>query len=192
MVLVNAAPASRGAERVKTTCIALLRGVNVGKAKRVVMAEFRALLEDLGHSRVRTILNSGNAIFETTRPDPAKAARAIEAAIRRRLGFPAHTIVITAADLDAIVAGNPFEVRDPSTLLVAFVGDERVLKKISPLAGRPWRSEAISIGRNAAYVSHGRGIARSKIFPAIAAAAEGAVTTRNWATVLKLQSAAGG
>lgn len=41
-------------------CVALIRGINVGKAKRVAMADLRALVEGLGYSNVRTLLNSGN------------------------------------------------------------------------------------------------------------------------------------
>ena len=44
--------------------IALLRGINVGKAKRVPMADLRALMQGLGHANVRTLLNSGNAVFD--------------------------------------------------------------------------------------------------------------------------------
>ena len=53
------------------TFVALLRGVNVGKAKRVPMAEFRALLLALGYTRVATLLNSGNAAARLTRLTPA-------------------------------------------------------------------------------------------------------------------------
>ena len=49
-----------------TTFVALLRGVNVGKAKRVPMAEFRKLLAALGYTGVATLLNSGNAVFRAT------------------------------------------------------------------------------------------------------------------------------
>lgn len=48
--------------------VALLRGVNVGKAKRVPMAELRALLAGLGHTGVATLLNSGNAVFSAAKP----------------------------------------------------------------------------------------------------------------------------
>jgi len=40
--------------------IALLRGINVGKAKRVPMADLRALMEGLGYTGVRTLLEPGN------------------------------------------------------------------------------------------------------------------------------------
>ena len=50
--------------------VALLRGVNVGRAKRVPMADWRALLEELGCEGVRTILNSGNAVFRAAGRSP--------------------------------------------------------------------------------------------------------------------------
>ena len=45
------------------THVALLRGINVGKAKRVAMADLRGLMEELGYTEVRTLLNSGNVVF---------------------------------------------------------------------------------------------------------------------------------
>ena len=50
-----------------TTYIALLRGINVGTAKRVAMADLRDIVEDLGHDDVRTVLNSGNVVFEVVK-----------------------------------------------------------------------------------------------------------------------------
>lgn len=52
------------------TLIGLIRGINVGRAKRVAMADLRALVTDLGFTHVRTLLNSGNVVFST----PAGAA----------------------------------------------------------------------------------------------------------------------
>ena len=54
------------------TFIALLRGINVGKAKRVPMAELRALLAGLGYGDVQTLLNSGNAVFTHANASPAQ------------------------------------------------------------------------------------------------------------------------
>src|SRR5204863_1567267 len=56
------------------THVALLRGINVGTAKRVAMADLRQLMTGLGYSDVRTLLNSGNVVF-TAPPrggDPCK------------------------------------------------------------------------------------------------------------------------
>ena len=61
--------------------VALLRGINVGTAKRVAMAELRALVEELGYSEVRTLLNSGNVVFSAAKAEPRKAALRIQAAL---------------------------------------------------------------------------------------------------------------
>ena len=49
-----------------TECVALLRGINVGRAKRIAMAELRGLVAELGFTNVRTVLNSGNVVFQST------------------------------------------------------------------------------------------------------------------------------
>jgi len=56
------------------TLIGLIRGINVGRAKRVAMADLRALVTDLGFTDVRTLLNSGNVVLSTTLGDAASAA----------------------------------------------------------------------------------------------------------------------
>jgi len=63
-------------------CIALIRGINVGRGKRVSMTDLRRLVTDLGHTNVRTLLNSGNVLFQTKRPNTVKLSSSIEAAIR--------------------------------------------------------------------------------------------------------------
>ena len=60
-----------------TECIALLRGINVGRAKRIAMAQLRDLFVDLGHENVRTVLNSGNVLFRCGRANTGKLALAI-------------------------------------------------------------------------------------------------------------------
>jgi uncharacterized protein (DUF1697 family) len=53
---------------------ALLRGINVGRAKRVAMADLRSLVEDLGYGEVGTLLNSGNVVFTTSAVTAGNAA----------------------------------------------------------------------------------------------------------------------
>jgi uncharacterized protein (DUF1697 family) len=67
--------------------IALLRSINVGKAKRVPMAQLRVLLGDLGHTSIATLLNSGNAFFRAEKGTPSKHATQIVAALASTLNF---------------------------------------------------------------------------------------------------------
>src|SRR2546430_842476 len=87
--------------------VALIRGINVGRAKRVAMADLRALVEDLGYADVRTLLNSGNVVFTTRRAAPSNAAARMEKALAARLAVSARVTVITAGELAAAVAENP-------------------------------------------------------------------------------------
>ena len=66
--------------------VALFRGINVGKAKRIAMADLRELLEGLGHGDVSTLLNSGNALFSAPAAPVDKLAARIHAAVARQLG----------------------------------------------------------------------------------------------------------
>jgi uncharacterized protein (DUF1697 family) len=116
--------------------IALLRGVNVGKANRVPMPDFRRLLEGLGFTDVATLLNSGNAVFRASAGTPKKHAAEIAAAILRKLKVDVPVIVKTAKELAAIVAENPFAVEGPerSRMLIAFTQDRVALASVSSIA----------------------------------------------------------
>ena len=175
-----------------TRCVALLRGINVGRAKRIAMADLRALVAGLGFTDVSTLLNSGNVVFSAPRSNTATAAAAIETAITQRCGFSSAVVVCTASELDAIIAENPLhEVAvDPARHLVAFVGARGTLTRATPLLAQPWAPEAIAVGRRAAYLWCAGGIADSKLMQAFARATAEGATARNWTTVLKLQAAA--
>jgi len=86
------------------THIALLRGINVGTAKRVPMADLRDLFTGLGYTNIATLLNSGNVVFSCRRESPAKAEARIEEAIQKRFGFVSRVTVITAEELAAIIS----------------------------------------------------------------------------------------
>jgi uncharacterized protein (DUF1697 family) len=169
--------------------VALLRGVNVGKAKRIAMADLRELVEELGFTNVRTLLNSGNVVFDASRASPARIAASIEAAIEKRHGFSSKVVVIDAAALDEIVANNPLRelATDPARHLVAFSASSG-WTSVRPLLEQAWAPDRLAIVGQAAYLWCAEGILASKLATAFARAAGDEATTRNWATVLKLQA----
>ena len=174
------------------TFIALLRGVNVGKAKRVPMATFRSLLGDLGYTDVATLLNSGNAVFRAAKGSPAKHAARISKAIAEALEIEVPVIVKTGKELSAIIAESPIaaEPEEHARFLVLFVQDKKTLPDlvfVEPLVGP---SEQFAICEQAAYILCGGGILKSKVGSALLKQPATSVTTRNWATVLKLQALA--
>ena len=168
--------------------VALLRGVNVGKANRVPMAHLRELLAALGYTSVATLLNSGNAVFVADDAPSARHASAIAAAIADQLGVDVPVIVKSARELSAIVAANPIRAEPSahSRLIVAFVQERKSLAPLAAIEPLVRPPEQFALGKEAAYLLCARGIAQSKAWQALPAKAGALVTTRNLATVLKL------
>lgn len=165
----------------------LLRGVNVGKGPRVAMATLRELLAALGHHDVRTLLNSGNAVFATpSRGDATALAGQVQAALAERCGVDVAVIVKSAAEVGDIVAGNPIATDQPSRLLVAFAQRSDALAGLSVLQPLLADGERLEVGTQAAYLLCPRGLHDSKAATALLGRAGRALTTRNWATTLKL------
>jgi uncharacterized protein (DUF1697 family) len=173
-----------------TPHVALLRGVNVGPSKRIAMADLRAIAEGLGHTRVRTLLNSGNLVFEAP-PRPDHAER-LEAALGAQHGLKSRVTVLTADQLAAAAGENPFHheaLNSPSKLLVTFPRTPESLARLGLLTGRDWTPEGLAVGGHAAFSWHPDGLSGGVLAEALDRAGKGDVTARNWATVLKLQAA---
>jgi len=175
-----------------TVFVALLRGINVGKAKRLQMAALRALLAELGYEQVQTLLNSGNAIFHARAGTESSHAKAIAVAIQNRMSFEVPVIVKCAKNLALIVGENPYaqESNDHSKLMVAFAPDQRTLKGLSSIQSLVVPSETFAVGRNAAYLHCADSILKSKAAVALLGKTGQGVTTRNWSTTLKLHAMA--
>ena len=172
--------------------IALLRGINVGTAKRIAMLELRELFTDLGYSDVATLLNSGNVIFCSDESDTRAISSSIQDAILERFLFPVRTIVVSSSDLATIISKDPFTklALDPSRYLIGFVSDPKVLSLCTSLENDSWSPEALSIGSKAAYIWCANGIIESSLMKSLSRIAKDSITTRNLATVLKLQAKA--
>jgi uncharacterized protein (DUF1697 family) len=174
--------------------VALIRGINVGRAKRVAMADLRSLVEGLGYRDVRTLLNSGNVVFTVPGAARKNHAARIEGAMTERLGVSARVTVLTAEELAAVVAENPLGkvADDPSRLLVTVLIDPADRKGLLPLARKDWKPEALGVGTRAAYVWCPKSMLDSPLFAAVTRLLGDRATTRNWATVTKLHALLGG
>jgi uncharacterized protein (DUF1697 family) len=168
--------------------IALLRGVNVGRARRVAMADLRALVERLGYRDVRTLLNSGNVVFSASAKNAANAAARIERALVADLGVAAGVFVLDAAELAAIVAANPLArvAHDPARLLLAVTSAPALHARFAPLAAQDWTPDALAVGQRVAYLWCADGLIASRLMQAAQRALGDGMTTRNWATMTKL------
>jgi uncharacterized protein (DUF1697 family) len=170
--------------------IALLRGVNVGRAKRIAMADLRKLIADLGYDHVRSLLNSGNVVFTGPSRPHEEVAAAIEEALVLKLGVASRTIVLDCSELDEIIASNPLldVASDHARLLTFILGGDHVRPAVEALCGQDWHPGAMALGSRAAYVWCPDGVLDSPAVAALGKRLGDGTTTRNWATLSKLHA----
>ncbi len=87
--------------------VALLRGINVGGARKVPMVDLKRILEQIGHKDVTTYINSGNVIFDSEERDEIALADRVEDALEKEFGFRPRVLVRTGADIRAIAEAIP-------------------------------------------------------------------------------------
>ena len=158
------------------------------------MAAFRAALEELGHTEVQTLLNSGNAVFSSASRNTAKLATAIAASVRTRFGVVTPVIVESAAEFTAIAANNPIAPPEPENprFLVAFAMDRAKLQELAMLQSLLKPGERLAITEHAACLHCAGGLLESRAGEAILGKAGRSITTRNWGTTVKLAALLGG
>lgn len=173
-----------------TRHVAFIRGINVGRAKRVAMADLRGLVEGLGYGDVRTLLNSGNIVFSASAAAGRKAAAAIEKAVAEELGVSSRVTVLTAGELSKIVEQNPLleTAGNHSRLLVAVLADPADRGKLAPLVKQDWAPGVLALGKRVAYLWCPEGMLENRLAIAIGRALGDRVTMRNWATISKLHA----
>ena len=168
-----------------TTCVALLRGINVGGRHRLPMTDLVALLEASGCVGVRTYIQSGNAVFGTRRTDVSRLANRLTAAVNERHGFAPRVLVLTRKELEQAAAANPFPdaTADPKSLHLFFLDGTPKTSALTRLEALRAARERFALRGRVLYLHTPSGFGRSKL----AAGAERALgvdaTARNWRTV---------
>jgi uncharacterized protein (DUF1697 family) len=173
--------------------VALLRGINVGRAKRIAMADLRDLVESLGYERVSTALNSGNVIFSLGPKSKGDPAFRIERGIMTKLGVSARVTILTVAELDQMMRENPLAAiaTDLSRLLAVVPATPKDFEKLALLKTENWAPERFALGEGMAYIWCPEGILESRLASVILGRIfRDCVTTRNWATMTRLHELA--
>ena len=162
-----------------TAYVALLRAVNVGGTGKLPMTELKAMCEAVGFRDVRTYIASGNVVFEAE-GDEAQVKTALEARLEAFAGKKVGVLVRSPAEMDAVLADNPFPDKAPNRTVAIFLDvppSQAMLDEVSGING-----EELRLGSREIYVHYGDGMGNSKL--KIPAAAMG--TARNMNTVAKL------
>ena len=172
-----------------TTSVALLRGINVGGNRKVLMADLRAIFLDAGLTAIETYIQSGNVVFDSAASTSAQLVLELERRIEAALGFHVAVVLRDASQLDVVVADNPFTDADPGELVVAFFGSDpgpSALARLEPLALAP---ERFVLQGNDLYLHLPYGSGRSKLAQGLSSLSV-LPTARNWRTVTKLRDLA--
>jgi uncharacterized protein (DUF1697 family) len=176
------------------TCIALLRAINLAGRSQVAMSDLRELLARLGMTGARTLLQSGNVVFRGAARSTSQLERRLESEGETHLGIRTDFFVRTAAEWNAIVAGNPFPDaarQDPGHLLLMLLKKAPGVKELEALQSAISGREVVRGGTRHAYIVYPDGIGRSRLRNALVEKKLGMRGTgRNWNTVLKLQTLA--
>lgn len=97
-----------------TKYIAFLRGIGPGNPN-MRNDKLCAVFEEIGFSNVRSVISSGNIIFESDRTNVLKLETEIEQALFASLGFHTTAIIRNEAQIQKLVTANPFEDRTHGT-----------------------------------------------------------------------------
>jgi uncharacterized protein (DUF1697 family) len=184
--------------------VALLRGINVGTAKRVAMADLRRVAADLGFEHPETLLNSGNLVFGASSVLGAEDAAGLRAAIAQATGVDADLVLLDADRFRRLAAANPLrddgrdghggrdgregrEGREPKLLSVAFAEVPGALDGVAP-PDVDLGDEEIVVSPDAVYQWLPAGVLASRVPAAWWRGLPTPVTARNDATVRKLEA----
>ena len=117
-----------------TRYVALLRGINVGKARQIGMPRLAEVLTADGHGNVRTHLRSGNVVLDSPLSE-ADLVADLEQAIEKEFGFAVPVVVRTGTELAGVIAGNPFATvaTDPARYLVTFLPRAPATERVAEL-----------------------------------------------------------
>lgn len=176
------------------TCIALLRGINVGGNCSLPMKELVAVLEGMGARKVRTYIQSGNAVFECAGKNSARLSKQLAAEILKRRGFEPYVHILTLEALQAAVAGNPFPeaVVDPGSLHLGFLASPPRKPDLEKLSSLRKESERFHLTPGVFYLHAPEGVGKSKLAAGAEKCLGVPMTDRNWRTVCKVLEMAGG
>ncbi|MEI6434221.1 MAG: DUF1697 domain-containing protein [Bacteroidota bacterium] len=174
-----------------TTYISILRGINVSGQRKILMADLKAIYENLGFSNVATYIQSGNVVFSSgiglTSPE---IAQIIEKQILGQYGFEVPVIVRTLEQMKLTISRNPFLQMpdiDQEKLHVTFLSELPLESNVEKIVAHDFSPDRFTIIENDVYlycpVSYGNTKLSNKFFES---KLKVTATTRNWATVRRL------
>jgi uncharacterized protein (DUF1697 family) len=170
--------------------VALLRAVNLGPHNKIAMADLKTVAEAAGLAEARTVLQSGNLMFQArAKPSPA-LEKLLEDALAKELGLKTPVVVRSVAEWRAALDDNPFSKEaksDPSHLLVMPLKAKPEKSAVAELVKVIPAREQVKLSGQQLYLVYPDGIGVSKLTSALIEKKIGVSgTARNWNTAQKI------
>jgi uncharacterized protein (DUF1697 family) len=146
------------------TWVVLLRGVNVGGANRLAMADLRTLVTSLGHAQVTTYIQSGNIVLSSAKSDRAVLAAEICAGIEQAHGLVVSAVLRTPDELRRSLADNPFtDAADAARVLITFLSAAPRAVDVERLEAERFLPDRFELRGSDLYGHYPNGAGRSKM-----------------------------
>ena len=170
--------------------ISLLRGINVGGSKVILMPDLKKVFENSGFSEVKTYIQSGNVVFQSEKKHPQELAGVIKGAIKSRFKFDVGVMVLVLDELEKMLEDNPFgEVRlkTGERIYLTVLSGKPAKEKVNELSKMKNGTDDVEIIDQTVYVVCRKGYAKSQFNNnAIEKVLCVNATTRNLETMKKL------
>ena len=166
-----------------TTYIALLHSIVIAPGKRVVMSDLRDMASSLGYRNPRTLVSTGNIIFETADSPIGDIEAKLEAAFRDKYGKPVDIIVRTGTSWQRLVRSNPFPDGEGSQVIIRVMRqalDRAVLDRLKPYADP---NQRLALVDGDLWIDFAGKPSEWKLLSALTTKRMGIGTLRNWNTV---------
>lgn len=167
------------------TCVALLRGINVGGKNSLPMKTLITLLGNIGARNVKTYIQSGNVVFQSAESDLSRFSKALPGAIKKHCGFEPSVLIFGVRVLEMAMENNPFPEAeaDPSSLHLGFLASIPKNLDLDKLDRLRKDSERFRLIGSVFYLHAPNGIGRSKLAANSEKLLGVPMTDLNWRTV---------
>jgi uncharacterized protein (DUF1697 family) len=170
--------------------VAFIRGINVGGHSLIKMAELKKLFESLSLTNVKTVLASGNVIFNTSLA-PKVLAQMIAEKIHEVLHREITAFVYPVAVLQQVVDSKPFAslpTTEGQRFFISFVNEGH--QKV-PLIAQQQGCVHVTAGNGIICSSKGTELDTLGLMSTLEKVYGKQLTTRTWDTLMKILQAAG-
>ncbi|TXH82095.1 MAG: DUF1697 domain-containing protein [Rhizobium sp.] len=162
--------------------VALLYSIVLGPGRRVVMADLKAMAESLGLRNARTLVATGNLVFEAETQPVASIETQLEAGFAAAFGKHVDIIVRDAETWLKLAESNPFLDGIGSEVIIRVMRQPLEPETLDAL-GKYRREERMAIVDGDLWIDFGLKASETKLLPALTTKRLGIGTMRNWNTV---------